>query len=226
MNTKYMQKLSSYSLLFVENEEGIRNNLNEILSLYFKKVYIAVDGEDGYEQYQQHKPDLIITDIKMPQLSGIEMIQRIRQDDSQTDIVIVSAYTELDDILTSVELNLLKYIVKPITQTKLEDVFTQFLKKRDKQKTINLIKDCIYYPAKNSISCKGKEYLLTNKENNFIQLLLEKDSIVTYNEIEEKLWDGKHMSLNALRLFIKNFRKKIPVELIQNIQNEGYLLKS
>ncbi len=221
-----MQKLSSYSLLFVENEEGIRNNLEEILSLYFKKVYIAVDGEDGFDQYEQHKPDLIITDIKMPQLTGIEMIKRIRQFDQTTDIVIISAYTELDDILTSVELNLLKYIVKPITQTKLEEIFSVFLKKHDKQKTVQLVDDCIYHSAKNSIICDNKEYFLTNKENNFIQLLLEKNAIVTYDEIEEKLWDGKPMSLNALRLFIKNFRKKIPVELILNIQNEGYLLKT
>lgn len=226
MNTKYMHKLSSYTLLFVENEEGIRNNLSEILSLYFKKVYIAIDGEDGYEKYEQYQPDLIITDIKMPQLSGIELIKKIRQYDQDTDIVIISAYTELDDILTSVELNLLKYIVKPITQTKLEDIFMQFLKKKEKSSMISLANDCTYFPAKNSIVHRGKEYLLTNKENNFIQLLLEKQAIVTYNEIEEKLWDGKPMSLNALRLFIKNFRKKIPVELIQNIQNEGYLLKS
>jgi len=226
MNQNFLNSLSSYTLLFVENEKGIRDNLEEILSLYFKKVHIAIDGQDGLEKYKQFKPDLIITDVKMPHLNGIQMIQQIRKTDQKTDIVIISAYTEVDDILTSVELNLLKYIVKPITQTKLEEVFELFLSKHKRSNLLSLSPNCIYNQSKNSIIYDDEEFLLTNKENNFIQLLLEKNALVTYDEIEDKLWNGKKMSQNALRLFIKNLRKKIPLDLIKNIQNEGYLIQS
>jgi DNA-binding response OmpR family regulator len=226
MNQNFLNSLSSYTLLFVENEKGIRDNLEEILSLYFKKVHIAIDGQDGFEKYKEFKPDLIITDVKMPYMNGIEMIQAIRKVDQKTDIVIISAYTEVDDILTSVELNLLKYIVKPITQTKLEEVFELFLTKNKRSNLLNLSPNCIYNQSKNSIIYDNEEFLLTNKENNFIQLLLEKNALVTYDEIEDKLWNGKKMSQNALRLFIKNLRKKIPLDLIKNIQNEGYLIQS
>jgi DNA-binding response OmpR family regulator len=226
MNQNFLNSLSSYTLLFVENEKGIRDNLEEILSLYFKKVHIAIDGQDGLEKYKEFKPDLIITDVKMPYMNGIEMIQAIRKVDQKTDIVIISAYTEVDDILTSVELNLLKYIVKPITQTKLEEVFELFLTKNKRSNLLNLSPNCIYNQSKNSIIYDNEEFLLTNKENNFIQLLLEKNALVTYDEIEDKLWNGKKMSQNALRLFIKNLRKKIPLDLIKNIQNEGYLIQS
>ncbi|MEA1914106.1 MAG: response regulator transcription factor [Campylobacterota bacterium] len=226
MNQSFLSDLSTYTLLFVENEKGIRDNLEEILSLYFKKVHIAIDGQDGLEKYKEFKPDLIITDIKMPHLTGIEMIQEIRQTDQSTDIVIISAYTEVDDILTSVELSLLKYIVKPITQTKLEEIFALFLTKHKRSNLLTLSPNCIYNQSKNSIMYNDEEFLLTNKENSFIQLLLEKNSLVTYSEIEDKLWNQKSMSQNALRLFIKNLRKKIPIDLIKNIQNEGYLIQS
>ncbi len=226
MNQNFLNSLSSYTLLFVENEKGIRDNLEEILSLYFKKVHIAIDGQDGLEKYKKYAPDLIITDVKMPYMSGIQMLQEIRKIDQKTDIVIISAYTEVDDILTSVELNLLKYIVKPITQTKLEEVFELFLSKNKRSNLLSLSSNCIYNQSKNSITYDGEEFLLTNKENNFIQLLLEKNALVTYDEIEDKLWNGKKMSQNALRLFIKNLRKKIPLDLIKNIQNEGYLIQS
>ena len=52
--------------MFVENEKGIRDNFEEYFKLLFKNVVIGVDGQDGYKLYKEHKPDLIITDIKMP----------------------------------------------------------------------------------------------------------------------------------------------------------------
>ncbi len=67
-------------------------------------------------------------------------------------------------------------------------------------------------------------YELTKKEAKLIELLLEKDSIITYEEIEQNLWESEYMSLNALRLMIKNLRKKLPEGTLKNIQGIGYKL--
>lgn len=224
MNLNMKKDLSNYTLLFVENEEGIRNNLKEIFEHLFDKVYIANDGLEGYEKYIEHKPNFIITDIKMPVLNGLEMITKIRANDLDTEIAVISAYTDINYLLNSIELNLLKYIIKPITETKLTNLFKTFLNKKASKNIIKLKNDYLYDRSFNKIKNGDEEYLLSKKEALFLNYLIDKDAIVSYSEIEDLLWEDKSMSLNALRLFIKNFRKKLPDDFLVNLQNQGYTL--
>ena len=225
MNTNLKKELSNYTLLFVENEEGIRNNLEDIFNYYFKETYMAVDGKDGLDKYLEYKPDLIISDIKMPIMNGIDMIKQIRKKDDKTDIIILSAYTDLNYLLSSVELNLLKYIIKPITDTKLKEALKVFINKKNLISTIKINDDTAYDRSTCMIHSQNDSVQLTKKESLFLNYLLDKKTFVTYSEIEDLLWEDKLMSQNALRLFIRNFRKKLPPNLLQNLQNEGYIIK-
>ena len=225
MNTNLKKELSNYTLLFVENEEGIRNNLEDIFNYYFKETYMAVDGKDGLDKYLEYKPDLIISDIKMPIMNGIDMIKQIRKKDDKTEIIILSAYTDLNYLLSSVELNLLKYIIKPITDTKLKEALKVFINKKNLISTIKINDDTAYDRSTCMIHSQNDSVQLTKKESLFLNYLLDKKTFVTYSEIEDLLWEDKLMSQNALRLFIRNFRKKLPPNLLQNLQNEGYIIK-
>ena len=224
MNEKMLKKLANYRVLYAEDEAGVRKNVYELLGLLFKDVYLAHDGEEAYRLFEEHKPDLVITDIKMPRLSGIELVKKIRQNDVHAQIIIITAYTEVDFMLEAIELSLLRYIVKPITEPKLFDALEKFLQASEKEHLKALAADWFYDTLQKSVTHGADMYELTKKEAKFIELLLQKDSIITYAEIEEKLWEGEYMSLNALRLMIKNLRKKLPEGVLKNIQGIGYKL--
>jgi two-component system, OmpR family, response regulator VanR len=210
-----IDQLQNYTLLFVENEQGIRENFQEYFNLLFKKVYIAQDGKEGLAHYKEYAPDLILTDIKMPHMDGIELVQEIRKNDTDTAIVIVSAHTELELLLKSIPLNLIEYMVKPLNETKLIKVFADFL-------STKTALGYYYSFEKSEITIQGDLHTLTAKENIFLDKLLNQNRVITYAEIEDEIWDGKQMSQNALRLFIKNLRKKLPEDFIKNISNHGY----
>ncbi|MBP6715134.1 MAG: response regulator transcription factor, partial [Aliarcobacter sp.] len=138
---------------------------------------------------------------------------------------ITSAHTDLDYLLQAAELHLVKYIVKPMTQDKLMNALEAFINTYDEDKIYNLIPNWIF-DYKEAIISNGNEiFTLTKKENTFLRLLVTKNRLITYEELENNVWDDDSiMTANAMRLFIKNFRKKLPENFLKNIQGVGYKL--
>ncbi len=89
MDKTLISQLSNFTLLYIEDEEGIRNNINEILKHLFKEIYVAKNARDGFNLYETKKPDLIITDIRMPNESGIELVKKIRKTDSKVRVILL-----------------------------------------------------------------------------------------------------------------------------------------
>lgn len=219
------KKLKAFTLLYVEDDSGIRENFKEILKHYFKEVFVAKSSNEAYQSYLLQKPDLIITDIKMENMSGIDLIKKIRQTDKNIKIIITSAYTNLDYLLVATELNLIKYIVKPITNAKLFEAFSSFLE-QNSDENIYILKEGWHFNSKKSIiSNDNEEFILTKKEILFLELLLSKKAVISYEEIFNHICDDNlAMSQNAMRQFIKNLRKKLPLNYLKNIQGVGYYI--
>jgi len=225
MQETLINKLNAFRVLYIEDEDGIRENIKEILAHYFKETYTARNASEGYLKYIQNKPDLIITDIQMGTENGLDLIKRVRESDSKTRIIITSAHTDLDYILQATELHLIKYIVKPITQDKLIDALEAFIKSHDENKIYNLNEKWLFDFSKSIIYNNQEEFDLTKKEALFLKQLITKNRIITYDEMESLIWDEDSvMTPNAMRLFIKNFRKKLPEKSLKNIQETGYRL--
>ncbi len=225
MDKTLISQLSNFTLLYIEDEEGIRNNINEILKHLFKEIYVAKNARDGFALYETKKPDLIITDIRMPNESGIELVKRIRKTDSKVRVIITSAHTDLDYMLEATELHLVKYIVKPITEGKLTESLEAFIKSYDTARVYNMVEGWLFDESKSLIQSPKEEFKLTKKENQFLKLLIQKNRIITYEEMENIIWnDDNIMTQNAMRLFIKNFRKKLPDNALRNVQGTGYRL--
>ena len=225
MQNDFINKLNAYSVLYAEDEDGIRNNIKEILEHLFKEVTCTKNASEAYIKYLENNPDLIITDIKMGNETGLDLVKKIRKSDSKTRIIITSAYTDLEYLLQATELHLIKYIIKPITQDKLMEALEGFVNSYNVSKIYNLIPNWIFDSSKTLVSNGKEDYTLTKKENNFLKLLLSKNRIITYGELETNIWDEDSvMTANAMRLFIKNFRKKLPKDFLKNIQGIGYKL--
>ncbi len=211
-------------VLYIEDDEIVLRNISRLLGNYFAKIHIAIDGEQGYKQFIDKEIDLLIVDIELPKLNGIELIKKIRKLDTDVPIVVISAYTKTDYLLESVELNLDKYVVKPFTSKKLH----KLLQKLDESflggNTFELAANINVNKALGILEVAGDTFSLTTKELTFLQTLSIKGS-VTYDDID-LLWVDEPPSPDATRSFIKTLRKKLPKDLLKNRQNLGYFIET
>lgn len=107
------------SLLFVEDNDTIRFLYNRLLSNRVEAFYIGEDGQEGLELYKKHKPDLIITDISMPVMDGLEMIGHIKKIDPDVKVIVMSAYSIKEYFLEAINLRVNGYLIKPVEAKKL-----------------------------------------------------------------------------------------------------------
>lgn len=223
MKNNFMNKLNAFSVLYVEDEDGIRNNIEEILKHLFKEVATAKNASDAFKKYIQNKPDLIITDIKMGNETGIDLVKKIRETDSKTRVIVTSAHTDLDYLLEATQLHLVKYIVKPITNDNLMEALESFIKSYDDNKIYNLNENWVFNSSKSVVSNGSEDFILTKKEAIFLKLLITKNRVISYEELENAICDDDSiLTSNAMRLFIKNLRKKLPENFLKNMQGIGY----
>ncbi len=114
--------LKNQTVLFVEDEELAREKLAKLLSKLFKTVILAINGEEGLKKFKEsydsdEKIDLIISDINMPIMNGLEMIERIREIDLNVPLIFTTARSETENIIKAIDLNVSSYIIKPIDTT-------------------------------------------------------------------------------------------------------------
>jgi len=123
---KYSQHLK---LLYVEDNPDAREMTAMILEDFFDDIVIAVDGEDGFEKFQQNEFDLIITDINMPKLNGLDMIEKIRETDESISILVLSAHNEDDFFIRSIKLSIDGYLLKPIDIDQFSSMLNKVIQK-------------------------------------------------------------------------------------------------
>ncbi len=220
------KKFKDFSILYIEDDDGVREVNLRILKRMFKEVYEAKDGFEGYETYTEKKPDIILTDIKMPNMDGIELAKKIRENDSKTKIIISTAFSDEKYLLDAVELGLERYIVKPLTKRNLIPALKKAVSNINKESKI-YFSDNFYYNEYNELFYHNDKVIeMTKKELEFMRLLMRRrGTIVTYTNIEHEVWEDEYMSLNSLRTTIGFLRKKLPKNIIKNVSNMGYKLE-
>ncbi|MDQ7045021.1 MAG: response regulator transcription factor [Sulfurimonas sp.] len=224
-----MEEKLKYSILFIEDEKDIRDNYTRYLKRHFSRVYEAEDGEDGYKIYKEKKPEIIILDINLPKLNGLELLKKIRLTDQTTKVIMLTAYSDTKYLLDAAELKLVKYLVKPITRNDLKSALEMAVQEFSNfdivsKKVINL-KDGLRWDSEESrLYRDGLEILFTKKEILIIALLFSSpNKIFTYEDIIMEVWgDYEIDNLSPLKTIIKNIRKKLPKDTVINVFGVGY----
>ena len=119
MDKQRLKSLAVFSktlkLLYVEDNEQIRVETGHMLESFFTDITIAVDGEDGLQKFKEGNFDLIISDINMPKMDGLKMLEKIREIDDEVLCIIISAHSEADKFETSIKLGVDGYLLKPLS---------------------------------------------------------------------------------------------------------------
>jgi len=128
-NTKTLQILAKdIKLLYVEDEESVRKSVRDTLAYFFNYIDVASNGEEGLELYKKSKYDLVISDIRMPKMDGIELTKAIKEINKEQFIMIVSAHDESNYLIQLVNLGVHSFVSKPIDVDILIDMLVPLCK--------------------------------------------------------------------------------------------------
>lgn len=117
-SSSYLMQLK---VLYIEDDDDTREDLKQFLRKKVGKVITASDGEEGFDKYKEESPDIIIADILLPKLNGIDMLRKIRENGGKCPVIITSTVENTSTILNAVDIGIVKYVVKPIILDNLLD---------------------------------------------------------------------------------------------------------
>jgi len=129
---------SSYTVLYVEDDEKLAETVITYLSKFFKEVTYAKNGAEGLDVYRQHSFNLVFTDISMPIMDGLEMSKEIKKINNDQVIVIFSSYSDTDLFVSSADLGIDGYIIKPIDYEEFNDKLYKIAKKMKSKEHNNI----------------------------------------------------------------------------------------
>jgi len=223
-----MGKLSSLTVLFVEDEKELRNALESAIGDEFAKFIVARDGDDGLKKFKKFKPDIVITDILMPIRDGLEMARDIKQISRETPVIALSAFSEKERLLKAIDVGIDKYLIKPIDPDELmltiNHVADELL---SLDKVVELGGGYQFDKNRKVLVKDGKTIALTKKELLFISILVRNLGVfVLHEEIKKYVWTNKNVTDAAIRTFIKRVREKTGKEFIKNVPGLGYKINS
>ncbi len=215
-----LNKLKELTILCVEDNDGVRKRVVNTLNFYFKRVVGAKNGDEAFDVYKASHVDAIITDIEMPNMGGIEFAKKIRKENKEIPLIVLSAYSKEEYLLELINIKIDHFILKPLNAQKLQ-VALEKIFVNSKVITINEILSINLNSME--IEYKNNSIKITKKERDFLELLEKnKKQISTYQNIQDSVWQNDIMSQTALKTFVKVLRKKFPMELIENISGVGY----
>ena len=219
---------NNISLLYVEDNDKAREHYASAFAVLFEKVYQAENATKAYELYQRHKPDILLVDINLPDGDGLELIETLRVDGCRSLVIILSAYSQREQLFKAIELNLYKYLVKPIKNDELLAVIKGAIQEievaQGKVERTKISKNLSWNQQGNCLYYNDEIILLSSRENKLIELLMSNTKrIFTLDEIAYFISDNNKISSDqAIKNIIHRLRNKVPTEFISNIYGVGY----
>lgn len=200
-------------ILIIEDEKHLTEALCELLKKENYSVDYSLDGESGLDNALTGLYDLILLDIMLPKLGGLEVLKQLRQENIQTPVLLLTARNEVDDRVSGLNLGADDYLSKPFAKEELIARIKALLRRQGELITNNTLvyEDLILDYQKLTLSCHDKKITLTLKESELLQLLiLRKNTLTSKDLIIEKLWGfNSEAEDNNVEVYISFLRKKL-----------------
>ncbi|WP_149700101.1 response regulator transcription factor [Campylobacter concisus] len=219
--------LKNLTVLLVENNSDSRKIIYDILIDNFEKVITAQNGDEGLKKFKKYNPNMVITDVFMPIIDGLDMAKCIKEISKDTPIIILSTHCEKETLLKAIDVGIDKFLIKPIIPGDFLETIENVAK--NKIETTNIIKignGYSFNKIKRVLIREGVEISLTKKELAFVSLLIKRfGTLVLHDEIKSVVWVGESVTEAAIRTFVKRVRDKVGSSFIKNVPGLGYKIE-
>jgi len=212
-----MVDLSQLTLIYAEDEQMLRENISDMLSDEVKKLYVAKDGHEALSLYEKNSDvDLIISDIQMPHMNGLEMAKKVKQKNKSIPIIFTTAFTDSEYLLKAIEIGIDKYIKKPIdmemlfdaVETAYEPIYQRLqieqmnetLEQRVREKTAQL------QDLNDNLQKRVQEELEENRKKD--RILIQQSRYSEMGEMIENIAHQWRQPLNTISLLTTNAQFK------------------
>ncbi len=230
INNHYNKILKNLNILYIEDEVSIKENVKKTLELFCNNVYDEENIEDAKKTLEKNRIDIIISDINLPDISGINFIKELRKIDKTIPIIILSAYTDKNYLLEATKLKLVDYLTKPVDFKSLNSALNNCVDEiLDNSRYVISFKNNIQYNVlhKKLIDFSNNEEIaLTSKELTLLDLLIKNSNrVLSTDELKTTIWEDEFEATDsALKNLLNKLRKKVGKESIINISSVGYRL--
>lgn len=207
------------TILCVEDDDGVRDNLVLFLKRRFKEVYEAKDGLEGLEKYNQYLPDIVMTDIQMPKLNGLEMSKRIREQNWLVPIIVVSAFEDLEYLKEAIEIGIGSYVTKPVDSERLIDrlykstLVSKYQKQQHQLEESEELFRTIIVGSPNGIILFKEKFIYANKAF---------EELVGYsiNELKEMSLNDFVLSLEDKKMLDSSLKRRLAGEKFESVYQD------
>jgi len=233
----HAKELLAYSknlhLLLAEDHDDLRESTAAILQNFFKEVDAVKDGEEALSLYETKEYDIILTDIRMPKVDGVSLVEAIYQKNPQQKIIVLSAHDESKYLIPLLNLGIEHYIKKPLDYQELIHVFYNVARKivvtqdsSESDKIVHLNSETLFDKEKKILTKSGEIVYLTKYELIFLDILIQQVSKIYSNEEIVAMYQAMSEQIDAqnIRKLVSKLRKKLPSEVIESIYGVGYRL--
>lgn len=219
-------------LLLVEDRKALSNIIAKGLRKCAYAVDTVYDGEEAIQLFDINEYDLIILDLNLPKIDGLEVLSYIRKNNNTVKIIILSARCEIDDRVKGLDMGANDYLIKPFDFKELEARIRCLLRQQIIQENViiehknirvDISKKCVYYV--------DEVLNLTKKEYSILEfLLMNKGKNISSEEIIEHVWESDaDLFSNSLKTHIYSLKKKIAYytdeDIIKNNRKQGYIIE-
>ena len=219
--------MNTISILVVEDEPKLLDRLVQYLEIFCDTIYQAKDGIEALAIYKKNLPNIMLTDINMPKLTGVELIEDIRVTNHYCEIIVLSAHTNTEDFLRVIPLNLSSYLIKPVQMNELKKSILEAKNRILKNRFMALNHGYEWNQESKILQLETQKIELTNNEKAFVEILVLKlNHSVSYEEIHNYVYNLEEYSQDAIFSLAKRVRKKTTKDLIKSCFKYGYVLES
>ena len=219
-------------LLLIEDEEDLINTLSRGLRKVGYAVDTATDGRDGLDLFYMNEYDLIILDLNLPSMDGLEILSKIREESQDCKILILSARSNYEQRIEGLDKGADDYLVKPFDFGELNARIRNLLRRSFTQQSsklkyeniiIDMAKRTVYGENNENIDIRPKEFAILE------YLIMNRGRVISAEELIEHIWDNdESMFSNVIKVHLSNLRKKLSQhckeEIILNVRGVGYTI--
>lgn len=218
-------------LLIIEDEQALADMVAQHLRTAGYEIDVCYDGDSGLEAATTESYDLIILDLNLPKMDGMELLKELRTQDGETGVLILSARSGISDKVEELDAGANDFLSKPFHMQELDARIRSLTRRKFIQNSLTLTLGKLMFDTKSRIaSVDGVPLQLTRKETGILEyLLLHQGRPVSQEELMEHVWDSSVDAFsNSIRVHISSLRKKLRAALeydpIRNRIGEGYVM--